>query len=90
MRVLAGAVREARDQGYTGPDARGGGGSGSDYARGATYAEYLECNDVRSTSQHNDVIVLRPRYRVRDRETDRQDRARCSVTMPPSCTIAVL
>ena len=49
MRVLAGAVREARDQGYTGPDARGGGGSGSDDARGATYADYLECNDARST-----------------------------------------
>ena len=47
---LAGAAREARDQGYTGPDARGGGGSGSDYARGATYAEYLEYNDARSMS----------------------------------------
>ena len=48
MRVLAGAVREAGDQGYTGPDARGGGGSGSDYARGATYAEYLEYNNARA------------------------------------------
>ena len=48
--LATGAVREARDQGYTGPEARGGGGSGSDYARGATYAEYLGYDDARSMS----------------------------------------